>query len=75
MAESPEKVSIPGQAGGGLKPDPEVEGSGRDPEERPTTCSRDVREKALDKTLADSFPSSDPPSTIPDPCADDVQAA
>jgi hypothetical protein len=34
-----------------------------------------VREKALDKTLADSFPSSDPPSTIPDPCADDVQAA
>jgi hypothetical protein len=25
------------------------------------------REKGLDKTLADSFPSSDPPSTIPDP--------
>jgi hypothetical protein len=25
------------------------------------------REKALDKTLADSYPASDPPSTIPDP--------
>lgn len=26
-----------------------------------------VREKNLDKTIADSFPSSDPPSTIPNP--------
>jgi hypothetical protein len=51
-------------------PDPEDPGSGRDPEERPTNCSKDVREKMLDKTLADSFPSSDPPSTIPDPCSD-----
>jgi hypothetical protein len=25
----------------------------------------------LDKTLADSFPTSDPPSTIPDPFEDD----
>jgi gas vesicle protein len=25
------------------------------------------REEMLDKTLADSFPSSDPPSSIPDP--------
>lgn len=25
------------------------------------------REKHLDKTIADSFPSSDPPSTIPNP--------
>ena len=25
------------------------------------------RERALDKTIADSFPTSDPPSTIPDP--------
>jgi hypothetical protein len=25
------------------------------------------REAALDKTLADSFPASDPPSSIPDP--------
>jgi hypothetical protein len=51
-------------------PDPEAPGSGRDPEDRPTRCSRDVREKMLDKTIADSFPSSDPPSTIPDPCSD-----
>jgi hypothetical protein len=58
-----------------IHPDPESRGSGRDPEERPTTCSRDVREKMLDKTLADSFPSSDPPSSIPDPCADDSLAA
>jgi hypothetical protein len=37
----------------------------RSPEE--IECARD---RGLDKTLADSFPSSDPPSTIPDPCAD-----
>ncbi len=29
-----------------------------------------IREKTLDKTLADSFPTSDPPSSIPDPCED-----
>jgi hypothetical protein len=44
----------------------------RDPEDRlvpPTTeC---IREKMLDKTLADTFPTSDPPSSIPDPSADD----
>jgi hypothetical protein len=28
---------------------------------------RRVREAALDKTIADSFPASDPPSTIPNP--------
>lgn len=50
--------------------DSEDPGSGRDPEERPTSCSREEREKALDKTIADSFPTSDPPSTIPDPCSD-----
>jgi hypothetical protein len=33
-----------------------------------------VREKNLDKTLADSFPTSDPPSSIPDP-EDDSFAA
>jgi hypothetical protein len=41
----------------------------RDPEDRviePT--DRDaIREKMFDKTLADSFPASDPPSSIPDP--------
>jgi hypothetical protein len=51
----------------------EHSGSGRDPEERPATEGdkqqeeRERREKAHDKTLADSFPTSDPPSTIPDP--------
>jgi hypothetical protein len=30
------------------------------------------REKGLDQTLAESFPSSDPPSTIPDPIIDEV---
>jgi hypothetical protein len=29
-----------------------------------------MREKTLDKTLADSFPASDPPSSIPDPSED-----
>lgn len=28
------------------------------------------REENLDKTVADSFPTSDPPSTIPDPSGD-----
>jgi hypothetical protein len=28
---------------------------------------RRIREAALDKTIADSFPASDPPSTIPNP--------
>lgn len=70
-----EKVSVPGEASGGLKDDPERLGNHRDPEERPTTCSKEVREKALDKTIADSFPTSDPPSTIPDPCTEDIEAA
>ena len=28
---------------------------------------RRIREEALDKTIEDTFPSSDPPSSIPDP--------
>jgi uncharacterized membrane protein len=41
----------------------------RDPEDRPVSADdiRARREKNLDKTLADSFPTSDPPSSIPDP--------
>ena len=35
----------------------------------------DVREKMMDKTLADSFPTSDPPSSIPDPSEEDSFAA
>ena len=56
-------------------PEPEHRDSGRDPEERPATKAHEVREKSLDKTLADSFPTSDPPSTIPDPEEDDANAA
>jgi hypothetical protein len=48
----------------------EHRGSGRDPEERPVGNEAELREKMLDKTLADSFPTSDPPSSIPDPTAD-----
>jgi hypothetical protein len=56
-------------------------GSRRDPEERPISNGephddqRRLRERAHDKTLADSFPTSDPPSSIPDPIEDDSNAA
>ncbi len=32
------------------------------------------RERTMDKTLADSYPASDPPSSIPDPEEDDEAA-
>ena len=57
-----------------LPQDPEQLGSHRDPEERPTETEEQIREKMFDKTLADSFPTSDPPSSIPDPSADDTFA-
>ena len=45
----------------------------RDPEDRPTPPEdeRAIREKNHDKTLADSFPTSDPPSSIPDPAEEE----
>jgi hypothetical protein len=51
----------------------EQPGSRRDPEERAVQQQdkTELREKMLDKTLADSFPTSDPPSSIPDPSEDD----
>jgi hypothetical protein len=49
--------------------EPEHQGSRRDPEERPVNNSEETKERNLDKTLADSFPTSDPPSSIPDPSA------
>lgn len=57
--------------------EPEHPGSRRDPEERDVEVEseEEVREKMHDKTLADSFPTSDPPSTIPDPAEDDSMAA
>jgi hypothetical protein len=55
----------------------EQPGSRRDPEERPVDQreKEQIREKMLDKTLADSFPTSDPPSSIPDPSEDDSLSA
>lgn len=47
----------------------------RDPEDRPAEDKKQIREKTLDKTLADSFPTSDPPSSIPDPGEDESDAA
>jgi hypothetical protein len=47
----------------------------RDPEDRETHNREELKEKMLDKTIADSFPTSDPPSTLPDPSADDSLAA
>lgn len=44
----------------------------RDPEDRvvdPTDWDG-KREKMFDKTIADSFPASDPPSSVPDPRED-----
>ncbi len=49
----------------------------RDPEARHVDGHdrRQLKEKMLDKTDADSFPASDPPSTLPDPSAEDSFAA
>jgi hypothetical protein len=57
--------------------DCEKPGNRCDPEERPVGSEdkKQVRDKMLDKTLADSFPTSDPPSSIPDPEEDDSFAA
>jgi hypothetical protein len=33
---------------------------------------RRIREAALDETIAETFPASDPPSTIPNPDDDEV---
>lgn len=46
-----------------------------DPECHPAQTMDEVREKTLDKTIADSFPTSDPPSSIPNPSVDDSEAA
>jgi hypothetical protein len=50
--------------------DPDIH---RDPESRPVNPRdrRALKDKMLDKTLADSYPASDPPSTLPDPAAAD----
>lgn len=47
-----------------------------DPEDRriDTHDQREVKEKMLDKTVADTFPASDPPSSLPDPDEDSFAA-
>lgn len=44
----------------------------RDPEDRMVDAqdAHKKRDKMFDKTGADSFPASDPPSTLPDPSED-----
>jgi hypothetical protein len=41
----------------------------RDPEDRRIDESKaeEKKDKMMDKTIADTFPASDPPSSIPDP--------
>jgi hypothetical protein len=53
------------------KPEPESSTSRRDPEDRRVVNQDELKDKMLDKTLADSFPTSDPPSITPDPSDDD----
>lgn len=49
----------------------------RDPEDRSVAPDDPaaVREKMFDKTLADSYPASDPPSTLPDPSVDSISSS
>jgi hypothetical protein len=49
----------------------------RDPEDRVvnTADEQEKRDKMFDKTGADSFPASDPPSSLPDPSEDSFQGA
>ena len=44
----------------------------RDPEDREIDESNRVerKDKMMDKTVADTFPASDPPSSLPDPDED-----
>jgi len=51
------------QAKGNLRP----QDIKQDPQDRKAETEDEIREKNFDKTLADSFPASDPPSSIPDP--------
>jgi hypothetical protein len=48
----------------------------RDPEDREIDESSLVakKDKMMDKTVADTFPASDPPSSIPDPDEDSFAA-
>ena len=43
-----------------------------EPHPKPHEDSEEIREANLDKTIEDSFPASDPPSSIPDPDHEDA---
>jgi hypothetical protein len=49
----------------------------RDPEDREIDESNaaEKRDKMMDKTVADTFPASDPPSSLPDPGEDSFAAS
>ena len=49
----------------------------RDPEDREIDESNltEKKDKMMDKTVADTFPASDPPSSIPDPDEDSFAAS
>lgn len=48
----------------------------RDPEDRiiDESDTSEKKEKMMDKTIADTFPASDPPSSLPDPDDDSFAA-
>jgi len=48
----------------------------RDPEDQviDETDPEEKKDKMMDKTLADTFPASDPPSSLPDPDEDSFAA-
>ena len=48
----------------------------RDPEDRliDDDDPRERKDKMMDKTIADTFPASDPPSSLPDPGEDSFAA-
>jgi hypothetical protein len=49
----------------------------RDPEDRKIDESNvdEKKDKMMDKTVADTFPASDPPSSLPDPDEDSFAAS
>lgn len=53
----------------------EQSNTAHEPGKRKQQEENEEREHNLDQTIADSFPASDPPSSIPDPDHDEDQAA
>jgi hypothetical protein len=73
MTSNPKNLAQNYQSGPDTSTDPKLK---RDPENRPASDDeRARREKSLDQTIADTFPTSDPPSTIPNPGEDEEDAA